>query len=175
MHTVLTEGKSGYCREEKMPSGEKSRHRGLYVVRKICRGSQLLWYRAARGYAGNINTRNIPYTRCKHVATVSHRLPCSPRFSCSYMHHCQKAGLTVSLPQAPRKDAGGPGWGRKAAVNEEDPPGSQAEILAAAAVAAHNPFPGGEVRRTKFVVWGMVSYRGPHVWWWVETESWGVS
>lgn len=60
-----------------------------------------------------------------------------------------KAGLTVSLPQAPRKD---PAWvlGAGHAATRENAEaeimGSQAEVVAAAAVAAHNPFPGGEVR-----------------------------
>lgn len=58
----------------------------------------------------------------------------------------------MSLPQTPRKDvrgsaglgvnAGGIGGGNS---GEEEVPGSQAEALAEAAVAAHNPFPGGEV------------------------------
>ncbi|CAB1117116.1 unnamed protein product [Ectocarpus sp. CCAP 1310/34] len=73
------------------------------------------------------------------------------------------AALTVSLPQAPRKDAtataaawgGGGRKGRAAAAAAaaataaaeaaEEVPCSQAEVLAAAAVAAHNPFPGGEM------------------------------
>lgn len=53
-----------------------------------------------------------------------------------------QAGLTVSLPQAPRKDT--PVVGGSAAV-EAEALGSQAEVLAAAVVAAHNPFPGAEV------------------------------
>lgn len=69
----------------------------------------------------------------------------------------------MSLPQAPRKDATATAaaWGRDggsgraasaaaaaaatAAEASEEVPCSQAEVLAAAAVAAHNPFPGGEV------------------------------
>lgn len=62
----------------------------------------------------------------------------------------EQAGLTVSLPQAPRKDASASGsaWSGKggaAAGGSEEVPCSQAEVLAAATVAAHNPFPGGEV------------------------------
>lgn len=59
----------------------------------------------------------------------------------------------MSLPQAPRKDATAPAnaWGGGAgkrgvgAAAMEEVPCSQAEVLAAAAVAAHNPFPVGEV------------------------------
>ena len=58
----------------------------------------------------------------------------------------KQAGLTVSLPQAPRKETAAAGMVSSRRTSEEDVPASQAEVLAAAAVAAHNPFPGGEVR-----------------------------
>ena len=52
----------------------------------------------------------------------------------------------MSLPQAPRKEAATAGKVAAQRTLEEEVPASQAEVLAAAAVAAHNPFPGGEVR-----------------------------